>query len=311
MSIKYKIEILIESDNFDEWDQFVDESPQGCVFCKSWWLNSVCKNGFRIIIIKNNNKIVAGIPLQNELDGNNNKVHNMPLLTQTLGVLLAEKEENNYKYLSKTMKLIDLLISEIEDYKSFYMQFHYNFTNWLPFYWRGYKQTTRYTYIIPDLNNIDNVFSFFSRRKKRDIKKAKEIVEIKTDILVSDFYNHHKLSLRKNNKNIKYLYNDFKRVYEEAYFRSSGKSWYSIDKNGNICSIIFVIFDKNSAYYLVSSIDPSFKNNGSISLLIWNAMNYFSKKVKIWNFEGSMKKNIEESFRQFGGIQVPYFLITK
>lgn len=311
MSIKYKIEILIESDNFDEWDQFVDESPQGCVFCKSWWLNSVCKNGFRIIIIKNNNKIVAGIPLQNELDGNNNKVHNMPLLTQTLGVLLAEKEENNYKYLSKTMKLIDLLISEIEDYKSFYMQFHYNFTNWLPFYWRGYKQTTRYTYIIPDLNNIDNVFSFFSRRKKRDIKKAKEIVEIKTDILVSDFYNHHKLSLRKNNKNIKYLYNDFKRVYEEAYFRNSGKSWYSIDKNGNICSIIFVIFDKNSAYYLVSSIDPSFKNNGSISLLIWNAMNYFSKKVKIWNFEGSMKKNIEESFRQFGGIQVPYFLITK
>ena len=308
----YIFEILTNNDNLSEWDNFVLQSPQGCIFCQSWWLKIVCKDGFRIFIIRQNEKIIGGLPLQNEYSSSK-RVNNMPLLTQMTGILFFPNiEKINYnKYLSKNIDIMNLLIENIDDYESFYMQFHYNFTNWLPFFWKGYQQTTRYTYIIHKTNNIDDILNRFSRRKIRDIKKANKIVNIKTDINCGDFYSHHCNSLIKDNKKIRYSYDRFSRIYNGVYENNAGKSWYAVDNNGHIHSIIFVIYDNISAYYLVSSIDPDYKSLGSTSLLIWEAMKYIYSFVNIWNFEGSMKHNIEMSFRQFGGVQTPYFLITR
>ena len=44
--------------------------------------------------------------------------------------------------------------------------FHYSFLNWQPFYWKGYSQTTRYTYVIRDLSDLRTVFSNFSKSKR-------------------------------------------------------------------------------------------------------------------------------------------------
>jgi len=307
----YQVNILNQYDDLKDWDDFVDLSPQGCIFCKSFWLKSVCPNGFNIVVVENNNTIMAGIPLRNEYNEKGEKIVNMPLLTQTMGILLWRNIKSKYcKYLSEVMKVVNLIIDELENYKSFYTQFHYNFTNWLPFFWKGYKQTTRYTYII-DLINLKNIFSNFTYAKRSDIKKSQKIVEILTDIKAEDFYNHHENSLKKNDKKIRYSFNWFCDFYNKIYNKNCGKSWYSVDKDGNIYSIIFVVFDSKSAYYLVSSIDPDYRKIGSTSLLIWEAIKYSFGKVEKWDFEGSIRKNIEQSYRQFGGIQTPYFLITR
>jgi len=312
MSSKYTIEILDNNSNLEEWNKFVSISSQGSVFCYSWWLLSACPNGFRIIIVRNKNGIVAGLPLQNEYDEKGREICNMPLLTQTLGILLyPQNGSKTCKYLSETIKIMDEIINNLPHYKYFYMQFHYNFTNWLPFYWKGYSQSTRYTYIVPKTVDIENIFSSFTYAKRCDIRNSKKIVKIKTDISAELFYDHHFSSLKKNGKNIRYSFENFENIYNSAYLNKRGKSWYAVDEEGNIHSIIFCVFDNKLAYYLVSSIDPDYRKTGSISLLIWEAIKYFSKLSLGWNFEGSMRYNIEKSYRQFGGIQVPYFLITK
>ncbi len=74
MKKKYTVKILTDDNDVDnffelkEWDKFVLSSPQGCIFCMSWWLRLVCPKGFKIIIVKNNQGIVGGMPLQNEKD---------------------------------------------------------------------------------------------------------------------------------------------------------------------------------------------------------------------------------------------------
>jgi hypothetical protein len=40
-------------------------------------------------------------------------------------------------------------------------------------------------------------------------------------------------------------------------------------------------------------------------------MKELSKKTQAWDFEGSMIENVESSFRQFGGVPVPYYEIYK
>jgi hypothetical protein len=51
----------LEPHQFNQWDEFVDKSPQGDVFCYSWWLEAITKSNFKIVAIFENNEIVAGI----------------------------------------------------------------------------------------------------------------------------------------------------------------------------------------------------------------------------------------------------------
>ena len=65
------------------------------------------------------------------------------------------------------------------------------------------------------------------------------------------------------------------------------------------------------AYDLISTINPNFKHSGASTLVIKKAIEYVSSLTSKFDFEGSMIEPVENSFRQFGSIQKPYFLISK
>ena len=61
---------------------------------------------------------------------------------------------------------------------TFQQKFLPDFTNWLPFYWNGFEQTTRYTYIIEDLVDTEKVFKDFKENIRREIRKAEKKLAI-------------------------------------------------------------------------------------------------------------------------------------
>jgi len=79
----------------------------------------------------------------------------------------------------------------------------------------------------------------------------------------------------------------------------------------NLHAALFIVWDENCAYNLISTINPKFRSSGASSLVFWEAIKHMSTKSKLFDFEGSMDKNIEESFREFGSTQIPYFRIRK
>jgi len=119
------------------------------------------------------------------------------------------------------------------------------------------------------------------------------------------------MTLSREGKRIVYSYDKFKQIYETCYDRDSGKAIYCVDDNNNIHSGLFVVWDQNSAYDLISTIDPQFRNSGSASLLIREIIRYVSSKTRKFDFEGSMIESVEQSFRRFGAIQRRYFRINK
>jgi hypothetical protein len=305
------VQSLKTGDSMIEWDSFVTASKQGSIFCKSWWLDTVCPNEYEIILLKQSNRILAGMPIR-KIRKFGFSIINLPPFTQTLGILFANHISEKYeKNLSDEIDYTSLLIKALPKSFIYNIAFHFNFTNWLPFYWNGFKQTTYYSYAFEDLTDLNNVFLEFSHAKRKNIKKALGIISIQEDISVDQFYNHHKMTLEQKGSKILYSYDLFKRIYENSYSFKSGKSFYAVDDLNNIHSIIFVIFDLHSAYFLISSIDSNFKDSGSVSLIIKHAIEYVSDKSKRFDFEGSMDPSIEYSFRKFGAKPVPYFIISK
>ena len=303
--------ILRPGDSLEEWDRFVATSPQGCIFCTSWWLEAVAPGRFGILVLRKGGKIVAGLPMARHRKWGVETLH-MPQLTQTLGPLLAPPTSTSYeKQLSAEMETLSELVAAIPKAAHFTTFCHWSLTNWLPFYWAGYQQTTRYTYVIEGLADPEAVFANFAHSKRKNVKKAEKLVEAREDLPPREFYDHHAASLCKQGERISYSFEFFERIHRAAAEHDAGKTWFAVDAEGHIHSAIFVVFDPGSAYYLISTIDPEFRSSDSATLLVRDAIAWVSTRTKRFDFEGSMVRGVEGSFRKFGGVQKPYFHIHR
>ncbi len=236
----------------------------------------------------------------------------MPLLSPYLGPWLRSAATSyNARKVGEEKELLGGLIEQLPSFAVFCQHFHPRVTNWLPFYWRGFQQTTHYTYILEDLTDIDRVFGNFSHAKKKNIRRARTIVEVRQDMPVERFYDHLVLTLKKQGKTALYSFEVFNRIHEECYRRGAGKTFYAQDSQNNVHAAIFTVSDKQSAYYIVSSIDPDFRNSGAVALVVHEAIRYYSGRTQMFDFCGHMNERIERSSREFGGRQTPCFVVSR
>ena len=205
------------------------------------------------------------------------------------------------------------IIERLKPYKSFLQYFHYNFKDWLPFYWQGYSQTTRYTYLLKDLKNPDQLLENMSQHTRRNIKKAKQQFQITVQqgVSVDDFLHILSQTFKRQRKNNKQKINVLRRLIEVCRERNQGEIWGGYDPQGRLHAVAFIVWQKQSAWYIAGGGDPTLRHSGAHSLVLWEAIQYVADFTDTFDFEGSMLPGVERFFRQFGGIQTPYFAIQK
>ncbi|SOB93656.1 acetyltransferase (GNAT) family protein [Ureibacillus xyleni] len=283
------------------------------LFSKGWWMDAVCENDWNVILIENNDQILASLPYYFYKTNHRMEIKKA-ILTQTNGIWINYPQNQKYeKQLSYENRLMSLVIDEIEKLPitKYQQYFHYSIENWLPFYWRGYSQTTRYTYVIEDTSNLQQVYQNFNSNLRKSIRKAEKQVTIKEDIPIEDFYCFNKMTFERQGLNIPYSFEIVSRIDEACAKRGAKKTFYCVDENNQIHSAIYFVWDDDTLYYLMSGSHPDFRNTQSLSLLLFEGIKLAHQMKKKFNFEGSMKKNIEHHFRQFGAVQKAYHHIFK
>lgn len=283
------------------------------IFSKDWWMDSVCgENNWDVLIAEKGGEIAASMPIYIKQKFGVKYV-TQGKLTQTNGIWIRYPEGQKYeKKLSYEKEVMSEIINQLEELDIAYYQqsFHYSVTNWLPFYWREFEQTTRYTYVIDDLSDLDYVRKEFNSKVRKHVKKSSKIVQVKYDLDIEEFYNINTMTFNRQGINIPYNLNYLKELDNSCIKHNCRKILYAVDKEGNIHAAVYIVWDKVSAYYLMGGINQDYKSEAS-TLLIWNAIKYVSKMVKKFDFEGSMIESIESFFRPFGAVQKPYFSISK
>ncbi|MDR2684052.1 MAG: hypothetical protein LBB53_01560 [Prevotellaceae bacterium] len=282
------------------------------LFMQAWWLDAVSVSGeWNVLLYEERDKIIGVLPYY-LIKNYGFQIISQPPLTQYNGIWIDYPENQKlHKRYSFEKRVMDNLIAQLENLKvDFYSQnFHYSFTNWQPFYWRNFRQTTRYTYQIKDLKKLETAFQSFNHAKRKHINKEDNL-QIDFFLSAENFYDFHKQCLKQRNSKIEYSKNFFLTIYKEAIRREQGKIFAIKDKN-NIHAALFVVWDNNSAYSLISAINLQFKNDGSSTKIFWEAIKFVAEKIQIFDFEGSMIEGVAQSFQQFGTEQTPYFNISK
>jgi lipid II:glycine glycyltransferase (peptidoglycan interpeptide bridge formation enzyme) len=235
----------------------------------------------------------------------------MPKLTQVLGPYIKyPKNQKYYKKLSWEKEVMNYFIDNLPKFDYFRMNFHYSITNWLPFYWNGFNQTTRYTYVVENNLTIEELSKNFEtdirRRRRRKAEKLKVKVYKSNDL--KKFYELNKMTFKRQGLNIPYSYEFIKTIYNNA---NQNIKIFFAEYDNKVIAASFLIFDKTSVYYLMGGIHPDYKDLGGMDLIQYESIKCALNNKLKFDFEGSMIESIEKYFRSFGAIQKPYFQLTK
>lgn len=276
------------------------------IFQEPLWLNTVAPGLWDEVVVNHGGVIQAKMPfVMNKGD------IIMPALTQTLGPLFFNQSGKPANQLSRQHSLMNELIEKLPKFRFFRQNFHFSITNWLPFYWNGFSQTTRYTYVIEDLSNLDLIWNQTRNHIKTDIRKAKDHLIINEDF---DFNKLVKLNHRTyERQGLKQPYPDdlIERIINTIQENKCGKVIFAEDSKNKNYGALVIVWDQNTTYPIISATEPELRNSGVSSFLLWEAINQASLITKSFDFGGSMMKSVEAINRGFGAVQKPYFQILK
>ena len=295
----------------DGYEEFVKRSPQGSIFAHRWWLEAVAPGMYEILEINEGGGVRAAWPIVcSKSDGAKHVC--MPALTQKLGILFAPSGARPVEAQSKNQRRTTELIEQLGDTASFHQNFHENFIDWLPFYWRGYAQTTRYTYVLEDISDLTSVWNGMRPNHRRDIQRATRLgIRIIDSLDIAKFLELNRKTFTRQGR--EQLASDelILRLDKACSANAGRKIFAGVDSQGRIHAAVYIAWSNDTAYYLMGGSEPNLRNSGAQLLALWEAVIFANSVVKRFDFEGSMLHQIEHGFRGFGARQVPYSSITK
>lgn len=285
------------------------------LFMQYWWMEAVCQDKtWDVAIARDGDAILGVMPyLYGRKMGMTYILQ--PQLTQYSGPFYCYPDGlNEQQRLEFEKDVARKLIAQIEERRPaiFLQHFSPQVANWLPFYWTGYSQTTRYTYRLDDISDPQRLFDSFDREKRqRKIRRYEDCTSVRYDMSPAEFADLHACYWHDKGKRDLLRKDLIEHVCSTAVARGNGVIASLHDADGKLLVARFVAYDSRCAYALMSAYKVDTHRSGHNETLLWALLQYLSDKTKSFDFEGSMDEGIEYFYRSFGAHQTPYFEISK
>ena len=299
MASRYKFNIETLSDSCKAaWDELVDRSNEGTAFANSSYLDAL-EIKSEIATIETGREIVAGMLLP----ANKLGLRSNPILVKHLGLIFSPEMKRKQR-----RAIAEITAQECCVFPTFDYNFSMGFDDWLPFYWQGFRQTTKYTYrIAPDARNdwrgklAGNTRNDIAHAERcgisiNDTNNSANLVEL----VARTFERRGAKSPLPRPKLGRFI----DRLLEQN--RASVKE--ALDPQQGCVAALCVAKDRQTDFLILSGF-KEVAARGTTSLLIAKAIEQCLVSGRTFDFEGSMIKPIEKFYAGFGGSLSPYHRI--
>ncbi len=303
----------MNSSNKEKYNEFC-KSVYVPIYSKIWWMDAICgEENWDVWLYEENNAILASMPYFIEKRGDYTYI-TKAALTQNNGIIFnysdgmrdISKQAFEEKVINKACEFINYLNVDVYE-----QQFHYNFKNWLPFYWNQFTEMTRYTYVIEDTSNLEQTWNDISSKYRNKIRKGNKNIHLIKEIGEDEFYIEHEKIFKKQGLNCPFSIDLWQRLYYACKCHENCIILGACNEENSIMSVLFLVWDQESMYQLLGGSIPEYQNYDTYDALIWHGIKISNSKRLKYDFEGSVIKRISKSFREFGGSPKPYFRIRK
>ncbi len=275
------------------------------LFQQYWWMETVCQGKqWDVLLSHGHDRLLGAMPfLYGKRLGM--KYILQPQLTPWSGPWLQHDLD-----FTTRQQVLTALAEGLRDQKSMILMqcFSPQVTDWLPFHWKGFRQTTRYTYRFDPIPAPSMLKSLAAKERRKGIEAVEEAYSVDCQVDVSEFSRFH-TSYWERRSGHDLLDRDFiERVCSTAIARGQGLLYGLRNDDGVLMAARFVVFDNRCAYSLLSALHADALRN-SMTLLVWKLVSDLYGRTSAFDFEGSMDLGIGHFYHSFGTVQTPFHCI--
>ncbi|TVO62382.1 GNAT family N-acetyltransferase [Spiribacter vilamensis] len=297
----------------DRYRVLCEEQPTIPLFSQAWWLDAVVgPEQWSVVLALRGEEVVGALPyFCNSRWGMT--FFTQPPLTQTLGPWMRTSEAKYAKALAMEKDVLGALADGLPEFALYRQNWDWARTNWLPFYWKGFEQTTRYTYVLPDISDPDALWQGVQKDIRGNIRKASNRfgVQVRFADDIGELFPVLRKTFDRQGKQLPFAEEFLYRVDRVASEQGKRAIVLGEDGEGQLHAGTYIVWEGNRAYQLLNGYDPELRQSGAGSLCVWSAIQKAAEHVGRYDFEGSMLEPVERFFRAFGAAQTPYFRVQR
>ena len=288
-----------------KYRSFCESQPGLPIYYQPWYLDGIAgAGGWDVLVVEAGSVTAAIMPftLEKRFFW---RMLRQPMIAKMSGPYLAP----DFRGTKESSEILNRLIAALPAYDFLSVQCHYSLDNWMPFSWAGFEQTTKYSFLLDDLTDIDQVAQGINRNMRRNIRKAAAQLQVVHDLGLQEFYRLAGLSMQRKSMSLPYSFEQLQKHDESLASHHARQLFFAVDDLGQIHSAACLMWDRQSSYFHIVGDDPALRSSGSGILLIWEAVRYTVEELKLtrFDFEGSMLPEVAAIRRQFGAQPRPYF----
>ena len=282
-----------------------------------WWLDALClaENWDVALAFDGAGGVLGALPWHKKRRWGLWVIQNPPISAYA-GPWLRYPEAPSLKLQSRysfEKKVCNALIHQLPRTIFFLQNFRPEVENWLPFYWHGFRQSTRYTYVFDHPIALDDITTGMKNTLRSDLKKAAQGVEYRLEnnawntVLQLNTQSFERKKLRQP-----YDESTFERLHIALAGRQQMACFIARDRISDAPHAgLYLAFDTQQAAVLLSGAATAYKSSCAVYGLFLEAIKFCSERGLSLDFEGSMSPAVEHTFRAFGARQQAYSQVWK
>jgi hypothetical protein len=286
-------------------------SECGSVFQSSAWARLCNGHLVRHGIFTDTDELVAGFGLRkSSMLGLT--VLRMPPFSPQCGPFHRIQARNPVAVLEARRKIMEAIAAFLDRKSNLLVSLSFDIPvqDMLPFHWRRFKVSPRYTYRIDLSLSLAAIKDNMDSKRRSNLSKAtrdgltvRPLTDMETvrDLVLATFDRQNMRINREFIERILFQFAKTSNSYAYAAYR---------DETPIACA--FIVSDRTTAYYLLGGYRKDEQHPGAGPLTILAAVQHAKEQgLQTFDFEGSMVPAIEKYFRGFGGQLTPYFSVNK
>ena len=271
------------------------------IFHEKWWLDIATEGEWKMARVLRGKEVLGEMPYAMARIGMW-RVSHLPPLTRTLGPVImplggrpSPSQEQCHR-----LNVTTQLIEQLPHFDSFFQVFDPRVEEALSFALQGFAISARYTYrIAPDCTQKE-AWARLRGKTRSLIRSADKHLTVAPIDASTEFLNFYEANLAARSIRNAYGSSIMSRLVYEFVDRGVGQLLGAYDRNRKLVAAIGLVWDQHAMYYLLSTRAQG-SDSGSISLLLWAALQTALERGLTFDFDGFSSPATFKFLSGFGG----------
>ncbi|MFZ3342118.1 MAG: GNAT family N-acetyltransferase [Terriglobales bacterium] len=280
--------------------------PKASLFHEYWWLEAATAGRFSEVEVRHGDHLVGRLPFS-EVKRNGLRHLCMPDFTHVLGPLVNSGDGKPQTRMMNRLSTVESLIKRLPPFDFFRLVTDpladdgLTAIDGVAFQTHGFQVGHQCTFHLDCRVDLKILQAGMESRVRQNIRRAEERLTVKTIDDPDRFVAFYLENLRKANRRSYVPFNQFFVLFSECRARNCGLALAAMQPSGVPVAMTFIVWDSNTMYYLLTTRAPNEKDNGSVSLLIWSAMQRAHDLGLTFDLDGVTTAGTARFLSGFGG----------